>query len=183
MRSVALILSGETVLKLKHVVLATLVVVAPATALADPIRVEGVQMSRDFPRDGQDVIVDGLRNTVALTGRCGDVKVIGLAHKVTFGEAKSLLVSGSEIEAAGGETGNLVVEVANNAVEAKIKSEGEPAKVVVSGVDQNVVLTVAGTAKIEVMGSKNELSWKAENGVKEPAISMSGIDNKVVSKR
>lgn len=169
-------------MKLQHIVIATALVIVPAAAYADEITVEGVQMSRDFACDGQDVVIAGQGNTVELTGRCGDIKVIGADHKVRFDEAKSLAVSGMSIKATGGETGALLVELHKNTVQAKLKSDTAPAEASVSGADQTVSLTVGSAAKIEVQGSQNELSWTAENGVKAPAISTSGIGNKI-SKR
>jgi hypothetical protein len=169
-------------LKLQHVVIATALVIVPAAAFADEITVEGVQMSRDFSCEGQDVVIAGQGNTVELTGRCGDIKVIGADHNVRFDEAKSLAVSGMSNKAVGGEIGGLVVETHKNTVQAKLKSEGGPAEASVSGADQTVSLTVGSAAKIDVHGSQNELSWTAENGVKAPAISTSGIGNKISKK-
>ena len=169
-------------MKLKHVVAVAAFVIVPAAAFADEITVEGVQMSRDFACDGQDVIIAGQGNTVELTGRCGDVKVVGADHEVRFDEAKSLAVNGTSIKATGGETAALLVELHKNKVQAKLKSDGAPAEVSVSGVDQNVSLTVGSAAKIAVQGSQNELTWTAENGVKPPAISTSGIGNKISKK-
>jgi len=169
-------------LKLQHFVLATALVIAPGVAFADEITVEGVQMSRDFACDGQDVIIAGQGNSVELTGRCGDIKVLGADHKVRFDEAKSLAVSGMSIKATGGETGALLVESHKNTVQAKLKSESAPAEVSVSGAEQNVSLTVGSAAKIDVQGAMNALTWTAENGVKAPAISTSGINNKISKK-
>lgn len=169
-------------MKLQHVVIATALVIVSATAFADEITVEGVQMSRDFACDGQDVVVAGQGNTVELTGRCGDIKVVGADHKVRFDEAKSLAVSGMSIKATGGETGALLVESHKNTVQAKLKSESTPVEVSVSGAEQNVLLTVGSAAKIDVQGANNELTWTAENGVKAPAISTSGIGNKISKK-
>jgi hypothetical protein len=169
-------------LKLQHVVFATALVIAPAAAFAEEITVEGVQMSRDFTCDGQDVTIAGQGNSVELTGRCGDIKVVGADHKVRFDEAKSLAVSGMSIDATGGETGALLVELHKNKVKAKLKSDSAPAEASISGADQDVSLTVGSAAKIDVQGSKNELTWTAENGVKAPAISTSGIGNKISKK-
>lgn len=169
-------------MKLQHVVVATLVAIAPVMAFAEEITVEGVQMSRDFSCDGQDVVIAGQGNTVELTGRCGDIRVIGADHVVRFDEAKSLVVSGMSNKATGGDTGALVVETHKNKVQAKLKSEGTPAEASVSGADQEVSLTVGSAAKINVQGSNNELNWTAENGVKAPAISTSGIGNKISKK-
>lgn len=169
-------------MKLQHFVLATALVVAPVVAFADEITVEGVQISRDFTCDGQDVVIAGQGNSVELTGRCGDIKVVGADHKVRFDEAKSLAISGMSIKAVGGETGALQVDLHKNTVQAKLKSDNAPAEVSVSGADQNVSLTVGSAAKIVVQGSKNELTWTAENGVKAPAISTSGIGNKISKK-
>ncbi|QUS38367.1 DUF3060 domain-containing protein [Tardiphaga alba] len=169
-------------MKLKHVAIACAVSVTPVTAFADDITVEGTQMSRDFACDGQNVIIAGQGNTVELTGNCGDVKVMGADHKVRFDQAKTLAVSGMSIKATGGETGALLVELHKNTVQAKLKSESAPAEASVSGVDQNVSLTVGSAAKIDVQGTQNALSWTAENGVKAPAISTSGIGNKISKK-
>ena len=169
-------------MKLKHVVVATLFAIVPAGAFAEEITVEGVQMSRDFACEGQDVVIAGQGNTVELTGRCGDIKVVGADHKVRFDEAKSLAVSGMSIKATGGETGALLVELHKNTVQAKLKSDGAPADASVSGADQNVSLTVGSAAKFDVQGSMNALSWTAETGVKAPAISTSGIGNKISKK-
>lgn len=169
-------------MKLKHFVVASFAVIAPVAASAEEITVEGVQMSRDFACDGQNVIIAGQGNSVELTGRCGDIKVLGADHKVRFDEAKSLAVSGMSIKATGGETGALLVELHKNTVQAKLKSENAPAEVSVSGAEQDVSLTVGSAAKIDVQGSKNELTWTAENGVKAPAISTSGIGNKISKK-
>lgn len=169
-------------MKLTQLVVVT-ACIAPVAAFADPITVDGVQMSRDFACDGgQDVIIAGQGNTVELTGRCGDVKVMGADHKIHFDQAKSLIVSGMSVEVTGGETGALLVDLHKNTVQAKLKSDTAPAEASVSGAEQKVALIVGSAAKIDVQGSKNELSWTAENGIKPPAISSAGIGNKISKK-
>lgn len=150
-----------------------------APAVAAEIRVEGVQMSRDFAcEDGQDVSISGAGHKIMLTGRCGAVNVHGADHTVTFEGAGKLMVSGISNQVEGGTTGELVVEVAQNKVKATVKA-AETAKIDVSGADQALELTLAGPVQIEVQGAKNVVEWRAENGVKAPSVSAGGVENRI----
>ncbi|WP_083269571.1 DUF3060 domain-containing protein [Bosea vaviloviae] len=169
----------DKTLKISCSLLAAAIVLLPASAFAEEIRVEGVRMSRDFACDGQDVVISGQGNMVELKGRCGMVKVIGVDHKVSFDDAQGLIVSGMSNVATGGVVASLSVEVTQNVVKATLKPVEGSAEVAVSGADQKVDLVVAGPTKVTVEGSANVLSWTSEAGVKAPTISTSGIDNRV----
>lgn len=108
-------------MKISSPVLAAAIILLPASAFAEEIQVEGVRISRDFACDGQDVVIAGQGNTVELKGRCGTIKVIGTDHKVTFDDARALVVSGMSNAATGGAVASLAVEVTQNAVKATLK--------------------------------------------------------------
>jgi len=160
------------------VLFAPLLLAAPAAAAE--IAIEGVRMSRDFAcAEGQDVVVSGADNQVSLTGRCGVVKLLGSGHGLSFETADELVVSGISIEARGRAVGSLVVEVAKNRVATAMEPAAEPAKVDVAGADHEVELTLAGPTRIEMQGAKNRLRWRAGPGVAPPAVSASGVDNRI----
>lgn len=159
------------------VILVPIAFSAPASAAE--IRVEGAGMSRDFAcEDGQDVMIAGAEHKVVLTGRCGAVSVHGAGHSLSFEAAKALAVSGISNTVEGGSAGSLVVESVKNRVKATVKG-AETGMIDVSGAEHRLELTLAGPAQIEVQGAKNVVEWRAEEGVKAPSVSASGIDNKV----
>jgi hypothetical protein len=149
-------------------------------ASAAEISIEGVGISRDFAcEDGQDVVISGAGNQVSLTGRCGVVKVLGSRHGLSFDRADELVVSGISNQVQGNAVGSLVVEAAKNKVRTAVKPAAERATVDVSGAEHEVELTLAGPTGIEMQGAKNLLRWRAEPGVKPPAVSASGIENRI----
>lgn len=153
-----------------------------APAFAEDIVIEGVQLSRDFECSGQNVVIAGQGNTIALTGECGAVQVIGADHKVTFETAQALQVNGASIAATGGKVGALAVDVAGNHVKATVASTDAPAEVRIFGAEQKSELTFAGAAKVTVGGASNELVWSTDSGVKPPSISTVGVDLRIRKK-
>lgn len=154
----------------------------PTLASAEDIAISGVGQSRDFTCNGEDVAISGQGHTVELKGSCGAIAVHGSGHKVTFEDSTSLAVSGAQNKASGGSTGNLTVETAENTVSTKIHGGETPAEIDISGADHSIELELTGPAKIEVGGAKNSLSWTAAADVREPSISTSGIENRIVKR-
>lgn len=165
---------------MKHALAISLLSVALASpAIAEPTILEGVNLSRDVDCAGQDVVIAGQGNEIALTGSCGAVKVIGADHKVTFEKARSLEVSGASITVSGGSLEALALDVSENAVKATIASAGAPAEVRIFGAEQKSELRFASAATVVVGGYGNALDWSVDSGVKPPAISASGVDHKI----
>ncbi|WP_020178813.1 DUF3060 domain-containing protein [Methylopila sp. M107] len=151
-------------------------------ALAGGIVIEGVRISREVDCGGQDVVIAGQGNTIALTGACGAVQVMGSDHKVTFESAKALQVAGASIAATGGKVEALAVDVTDNTVKATVASSHEPAEVRIFGADQKSELRFESAAAVTVGGAANELVWTADKGVKPPSISSLGVDLKITRK-
>ena len=62
------------------------------TAQAQALDLHGIDVSRDVPCKGQDVIVTGNGNQFRLTGDCGQIEVNGSDQQVSFGKAAGLVV-------------------------------------------------------------------------------------------
>lgn len=153
-------------------------VAAPAVA-AEPLKIEGVGISREVACDGEDVGVYGAENKIELTGACGRVVVHGADHEVTLEKAKELAVSGSKNRVRGGETGGLKVDVDQNEVEATVRSAGGPAEIAVYGAQQKVRLTLAGASTLNVQGADNAVEWAVADGAPKPKISAGGAANTI----
>lgn len=160
-----------------------LALIGGAPALAEPLKIEGVGISRDIDCDGEDVGVYGAENRIALTGNCGRVVVHGADHEVTFERARDLLVSGSKLKVRGGEAASLSVEIDQNEVEATMKPAEGASEVRISGADQKVTLTLAGPVTLGVHGADNEVVWSLAAGAPKPRISSSGAANAVKQKK
>ncbi|WP_158673610.1 DUF3060 domain-containing protein [Bosea sp. FBZP-16] len=156
------------------------VLAAPTLAVAGEISIAGVGQSRDFTCNGEDVAITGQGHTVELKGSCGAIGIHGSGHKVSFEDSTSLAVSGAQNKANGGSTGSLTVETAENTVSTKVHAGETAAEIDVSGADHTIDLELTGPAKIEVGGVKNSLSWTAAADVREPSISTSGVENRIV---
>ncbi|MFC3691634.1 DUF3060 domain-containing protein [Chenggangzhangella methanolivorans] len=151
----------------------------PASALAEPLKIEGVGISREVPCGGEDVGIYGAENKIELTGACGKVIVYGSAHEVTFEAAKEMLVSGVGHKVRGGETGALGVDVTQNEVAATIKPTEGSARVEIAGAQQKVTLILAGASTLQVNGADNAVEWKTADGAPKPKISSMGAANTV----
>lgn len=166
-------------MRLPHLLFAT-AILAPTLACAEEISIGGVGQSRDFTCNGEDVAITGQGHTVELKGSCGAIGIHGSGHKVSFEDSTSLAVSGAQNKASGGSTGNLTVETAENTVSTKVHAGETAAEIDVSGADHVIDLELTGPVKIEVGGAKNSLSWTAAADVREPSISTSGVENRIV---
>lgn len=155
---------------------------APTLACADEISIAGVGQSRDFTCNGEDVSITGQGHIVELKGSCGAIGIHGSGHTVSFEDSTSLAVSGAQNKASGGSTGNVTVETAENTVSTKVHAGETAAEIDVSGADHKIDLELTGPAKIEVGGVKNSLSWTASADVREPSISTSGVENRIVKR-
>jgi len=65
-----------------------------AAAHAQPIELDGIELSRDVPCLGKDVNISGNANKISLTGDCGVVQVYGTDHEISLEKASALEVSG-----------------------------------------------------------------------------------------
>lgn len=152
--------------------------VASAAALAEPLNIEGIGLSRDVSCKGQDVNITGNANVIHLTGECGAVLVYGSEHKVTLESAKSLTVSGAEIEVVADQVNALSVDTSNNEVRTAVIAGEQPAVVTVEGAEHELDLKFDGEAKLSVIGVSQLVHWSGD----EPEVQLGGIDNKVERK-
>lgn len=144
-------------------------------AQAEPLNIEGIDLSRDVSCKGQDVNISGNANVIHLKGDCGAVLVYGSEHKVTLDTAKSLTVSGAEHEVVAERVNALSVDTTDNQVRATVAGGEQPALVEVTGADQELDLQFEGPVKLDVSGTDQQVRWRGD----EPEVQMSGIDNKV----
>lgn len=70
----------------------------PAPSAGQPITVSGVGADRTVACTDGDVMISGVDNTVALTGRCARVEVSGIENRVSIEEAAAIVVSGLDNE-------------------------------------------------------------------------------------
>ena len=161
--------------------LTAVVLLAPLTAVtAETLHITGAGSERDIAcEDGQDISVTGTRHKLALTGRCGAVEIRGSNHKVSFETAQSLYVSGTGNSASGTVVAKLSVDATRNRVLTAVKSVDGPAEIEVAGADQALDLRLDSPATVSVHGTRNRVQWRLAAGVRPPAVSISGIENKV----
>jgi len=152
--------------------------VASAAALAEPLNIEGIGLSRDVSCKGQDVNITGNANVIHLAGECGAVLVYGSEHQVTLETARSLTVSGAEHKVVAERVNALSVDTSNNQVRTAIIAGEQPAVVTVEGAEHELDLQFEGQAKLNVTGVSQQVRWSGD----EPEVQLGGIDNKVERK-
>lgn len=144
-------------------------------AHAQPIELDGIELSRDVPCLGKDVNISGNANKIKLTGECGAVVVYGTDHQVTLETASALEVSGMENTVSAKSVGRLLVETSKNHVRTAIQRRGERATVEVSGGEHELELKFDGPVQVSIDGIDNRLKWSGD----EPELSLSGMDHKI----
>lgn len=149
--------------------------VLAGTAVAQPLELGGIGVSRDVPCKGQDVIITGNGNQFSLSGDCGRVEVHGSEHVVQMGDAISLEVTGGENRIDAAHIGGLQVEGTEQQVSAHVQGGEAPATVAVYGADNVLRLDLKGPVQIEVTGSSQHLLWQGD----EPEINTSGIEHRI----
>lgn len=146
-----------------------------AAAQADTLEIEGIGLSRDVTCHGEDVNITGNAHVIHLSGECGAVLVSGSAHKVTLETARSLQVSGAEIEVSADRVNALSVDTSDNQVRARVIAGEQPASVTVDGADHQLNLQFEGGAQLDVSGANQQVRWSGD----EPRVNIGGIDNRV----
>ncbi|MCQ4298005.1 DUF3060 domain-containing protein [Pseudomonas stutzeri] len=144
-------------------------------AHAQPIELDGIELSRDVPCLGKDVNISGHANKISLTGNCGAVEVYGTDHEVSLETASALEVSGINNTVTATSVGRLEVDTSQNRVRTAILGHGQTAIVEVSGAEHELELVFDGPAQLSLDGIDNRLKW----GGDEPALSSSGIGHKI----
>ncbi|AGA84679.1 DUF3060 domain-containing protein [Stutzerimonas stutzeri] len=144
-------------------------------AHAQPIELDGIQLSRDVPCLGKDVNISGSANKISLTGECGVVQVYGTEHEVSLATASALEVSGIDNSVTATAVGRLLVDTNQNRIRTKVVGHGQTAIVEVSGGEHELELEFDGPAQISLDGIDNKLKWSGD----EPALSTSGIGHQI----
>ena len=146
-----------------------------AAAHAQPIELEGIELSRDVPCLGKDVNISGNANRISLTGECGVVQVYGTDHEVSLEKASALEVSGSGISVSAKSVDRLTVDTNKNRVRTTVLGRGQTAIVEVSGAEHGLELVFDGPAQVTLDGIDNRLQWRGD----EPALSSSGVGHQI----
>ena len=144
-------------------------------AHAQPIELDGIELSRDVPCLGKDVNISGSANNISLTGECGVVQVYGTDHKISLETASALEVSGIDNRVTATSVGRLLVDTNQNHVRTAVVGRGQTAIVEVSGAEHELVLTFEGPVQLTLDGIDNQLKWSGD----EPAMSSSGVGHKI----
>ncbi|MCQ4292189.1 DUF3060 domain-containing protein [Pseudomonas stutzeri] len=144
-------------------------------AHAQPIELEGIELSRDVPCLGKDVNISGNANRISLTGECGVVQVYGTDHEVSLEKASALEVSGSGISVSAKSVDRLTVDTNKNRVRTIVLGRGQTAIVEVSGAEHGLELVFDGPAQVTLDGIDNRLQWCGD----EPALSSSGVGHQI----
>lgn len=144
-------------------------------AHAQPVELDGIELSRDVPCLGKDVNISGNANKISLTGECGVVQLYGTDHEVNLDTASSLEVSGIGNHATATSVGRLLVDTNKNRVHTEVAGHGKTATVEVSGAEHELELKFAGPALITLDGIDNQLKWSGD----EPTFSTSGVGHQI----
>lgn len=144
-------------------------------AHAQPIEIDGIELSRDVPCLGKDVNISGNANKINLTGECGVVQVYGTDHEVSLETASALEVSGIENTVSAKSVDRLTVDTSKNHVRTAMLGRGQTAIVEVSGGEHELELVFDGPAQLILDGIDNRLKWSGD----EPAMSSSGIGHRI----
>lgn len=146
-----------------------------AAAHAQPIELDGIQLSRDVPCLGKDVNISGNANKISLTGDCGVVQVYGTDHEISLEKASALEVSGIGNSVTAKSVDRLTVDTNKHHVRTTILGRGQTAIVEVSGAEHELELAFDGPAQVTVAGIDNRLQWSGD----EPAMSLSGVGHQI----
>ena len=106
-----------------------------AAAHAQPIELDGIELSRDVPCLGKDVAISGNANKISLTGDCGVVQVYGTDHEISLEKASALEVSGIGNSVTAKSVDRLTVDTNKNQIRTTILGRGQTAIVEVLGAD------------------------------------------------
>jgi len=142
---------------------------------AQPIKLDGIELSRDVPCLGKDVNISGNANKISLTGKCGVVKVYGSDHEVSLETASALEVSGINNTVSATSVGRLEVDTNQNHIRTTVVGHGQTAIVEVSGAEHELELVFDGPTQLTLNGIDNRLKWSGD----EPALSSSGIGHQI----
>ncbi|MFI8689563.1 DUF3060 domain-containing protein [Stutzerimonas kunmingensis] len=146
-----------------------------AAAHAQPIELDGIELSRDVPCLGKDVNISGNANKISLTGDCGVVQVYGTDHEISLEKASALEVSGIGNTVTAESVDRLTVDTNKNQIRSTILGRGQTAIVEVLGADHELELVFDGPAQVTVAGIDNRLQWSGD----EPAMSLSGAGHQI----
>jgi len=155
----------------------------PALVHAAEVTVEGVNLERTVPCNGQDVGIYGSGNSIELTGDCGAIIVHGNGNSVTFENGASLTITGIDHAVQKGIVGALIVDGKGNIIDVSVENEGEGARVVISGAEHDVTLNLVSAADLVVNGLKHRVRWAILDDVPEPNIQIAGFDSTVEKSR
>ena len=146
-----------------------------AAAHAQPIELDGIELSRDVPCLGKDVNISGNANKISLTGVCGVVQVYGTDHEISLEKASALEVSGIGNSVTAKSVDRLTVDTNKNHIRTTILGRGQTAIVEVSGAEHGLELAFDGPAQVTLDGIDNRLQWSGD----EPAMSLSGVGHQI----
>jgi hypothetical protein len=157
---------------------ALLLALAGAAQAQGAMELGGIDVARDVPCKGRDVIITGNANEFRLEGDCGRIEVQGSQHVLRLDSAASLEVSGADNRVEAERIGGLAVDGSGHRINAKVRGEGRAATVAIHGAENILQLDLEGPASIEVNGISQQLSWEGD----EPEISTSGTDHRIQRK-
>lgn len=156
-----------------------LVFMGTTLAHAAELTVEGVDLERSIPCNGQDVGIYGSGHTIELTGACGAIVVHGSSNAVGFEEGASLTVAGIGHTVSGGAVGALVVQGKSNTVSVTVGNGDETATVAISGAEHAVTLELTSAADLVANGLEHRVRWTTLDGAPDPAIQIAGFGSTV----
>ncbi|MDT3718146.1 DUF3060 domain-containing protein [Pseudomonas oryzihabitans] len=146
---------------------------------AEPIEIEGLNLTRTLDCQGRDVSLSGEGNTLTLKGLCGEVAVYGSHHRLMVDSAQTLAIHGlGSVTTVKGSVANLSIGGGYQQVQANVRAGSEGlAKVDAYGYGAKARLTLLSPADIAVGGSNQQVYWSRAAGVAEPKTLVSGADN------
>lgn len=146
---------------------------------AEPIEIEGLNLTRTLDCQGRDVSLSGEGNTLTLKGQCGEVAIYGSHHRLMVDSAQTLAIHGlGSVTTVKGSVANLSIGGGYQQVQANVRAGSEGlAKVDAYGYGAKARLTLLSPADIAVGGSNQQVYWSRAAGVAEPKTLVSGADN------
>ena len=144
-------------------------------AAADPIDIEGMNITRILDCEGRDVSLSGEGNTLTLKGQCGEVSVYGSHHRLVLDSARALTIHGlGSVTTVRGAVASLSIGGGYQQVQANVRGSDGLAKVDAYGYGAKARLTLLSQADIAVGGSSQQVYWSRAAGVAEPKTLVSG---------
>lgn len=145
---------------------------------AEPIDIDGMNISRTLDCEGRDVSLSGEGNTLTLKGQCGTVTVYGSHHRLVLDGAQALAIHGlGSVTTVKGAVASLSIGGGYQQVQANVRGSDGLAKVDAYGYGAKARLTLLSQADIAVGGSNQQVYWSRAAGVAEPKTLVSGSDN------